>query len=57
MRLIGKDASRNGVHTLNVKVASDDIIVSLRGYMIVRDDATGNTTTYYTQIVSRSYNG
>ena len=51
------DTDPNGVMTLNVKVANDTIVVSFRGYMVVRNDSTGNESVWYTGVVSRSYNG
>ena len=56
-KYISNTTSQNGTVKLNVKVADDSTIVTLRGYMILRDSATGNEVTYYTEIRSRSYSG
>ena len=50
------DLASNGVLTGNIKVTSDDILVSLRAYLIVRNNATGNEETIYSNIASASYN-
>ena len=53
--------STSGVVKLNVKVSGatissgDNMNVSFRGYMILKDNATGNVVTYYTDIKSGSY--
>jgi hypothetical protein len=53
--------STSGVVKLNVKVSGDTISsgdnmnISFRGYMILKDNATGNVATYYTDIASGSY--
>ncbi len=53
--------STSGVVKLNVKVSGatissgDNMNVSFRGYMILKDNATGNVATYYTDIVSGNY--
>ena len=53
--------STSGVVKLNVKVSGetissgDNVNVSFRGYMILKDGATGNIATYYTDIVSGNY--
>jgi hypothetical protein len=45
----------NGVVSLNVKVDSDDVVVSFRGYMILKNSSTGEQTYYYTAIKEGSY--
>ncbi|MBO5986052.1 MAG: MucBP domain-containing protein, partial [Lachnospiraceae bacterium] len=53
--------STSGVVKLNVKVSGeaissgDNMNVSFRGYMILKDNATGNVVTYYTDIASGNY--
>lgn len=53
--------STSGVVKLNVKVSGeaissgDSMNVSFRGYMILKDNATGNVATYYTDIASGNY--
>ncbi|MBR3469724.1 MAG: MucBP domain-containing protein [Lachnospiraceae bacterium] len=53
--------STSGVVKLNVKVSGetissgDNVNVSFRGYMILKDGATGNLVTYYTDIASGNY--
>ncbi len=53
--------STSGVVKLNVKVSGvtissgDNVNISFRGYMILKDSATGNVATYYTDIVSGNY--
>ena len=49
-KFVSSDVSASGVLTLNVKVATDTVVVSLRGYMLVRNNSTGNTEYYYTDI-------
>ena len=56
-RYVSNDKARNGTVKLNVKVANDDVIVSLRGYMILQNVSTGNIDTYYTDIAENSFSG
>ena len=49
------DLSRNGVLNMNVTVSSDELVVCFRGYMILRNESTGNTETIYTTIWKGSY--
>lgn len=47
----------SGVYTLNVNVTGAlDTEVVARGYLIVRNDATGNEEIYYTDVVRHTYN-
>lgn len=64
-KYISSDRSKNGVVKLNIKVyqtvngqayPDDDMVVTFRGYMILKNDATGHIETYYTEIRSGSYN-
>ena len=55
-KYVSSDPSPSGVLTLNVSVDTDDVTVSLRGYMLVRNDSTGNSDYYYTEIREGSYN-
>ncbi len=50
------DLAPNDVLTVNAKVANDDVVVSLRAYLLVRNNATGNEQTIYSNIASGSYN-
>jgi hypothetical protein len=52
-----RNRAAKGTTTLNVLVASDDVRVYLRGYMVVRETASGVLTTYYTPIASGTYGG
>ncbi len=52
----GSTEYRNGVQRLSNRVSSDTIVIYHRGYMIVRDESTGEEAYYYTDIVSGSYN-
>ena len=54
-KYVSTDAVASGVVRLNVKVANDDVVVTLRGYMILREVATGNEVIYYSNIASGSY--
>ena len=54
-KYISNDTAMNGVVKLNVKVATDNVMVSLRGYMVLRDNNTGNEAIYYTDISTGSY--
>ena len=54
-RVQSRDLSLSGVFTMNVKVASDSLDVFFRGYMILRDDSTGNETTMYTAVQHGTY--
>lgn len=50
------DTARQGVYTLNVNVGtSTDTVVYARGYITVRNDATGNTETIYSEVESGSF--
>jgi hypothetical protein len=54
-KYVSNDTALSGVLKLNVKVAADDVLVSFRGYMILRDNSSGNLETYYTDVASGSY--
>ena len=56
-RYVSANRAAKGTTTLNVLVASDDVRVYLRGYMVVRETASGVLTTYYTPIASGTYGG
>jgi len=49
------DLSRNGVLNMNLSVSTDELVVFFRGYMILRNESTGNTETCYTEIWKGSY--
>ena len=49
------DYSRNGSYSMAINVSSDSTDVYFRGYMVVKNDATEEISTLYTQIVHRSY--
>ena len=53
--LLNGCSSKCGVVKLNVSVDNDDVLVSLRGYMILKEDETGNLVTYYTGMAEGSY--
>lgn len=58
---VSKNVSTNtavaGVYVLNVSIGTKvDTIVYARGYMILLDEATGDTIYVYSQIMSGSYN-
>lgn len=54
-RYISEKTANNGVVKLNIKVADENVVVSVRGYMIVEKD--GVRDIYYTDIVSGTYAG
>ena len=54
-RYVAGDPDNNGVFYLNVRVLSDKIPVSLRGYMVLKDKSTGSIDTYYTKIKTGTY--
>ena len=54
-RYQASDRGRNGVLNMNVSVDSDELVVSFRGYMTLRNESTGNIETYYTEIWKGSY--
>ncbi|MBP5166966.1 MAG: InlB B-repeat-containing protein, partial [Oscillospiraceae bacterium] len=49
------DKAANGVLTVNAKVDSDDLSISFRAYMVLRELATGNEFTVYSSAASGSY--
>lgn len=49
------DTAMNGVVGLGVKVASDNVVVSLRGYMVLKNDSTEEVVYYYTDIKEGSF--
>ena len=53
-RIIGNN-DRNGVVSLNVKVANANVQVSFRGYMLLKNENTGNTAYCYTNLLTTSY--
>ena len=55
-KFVSDKTGENGVVKLNVKVADDDVVVSMRGYMILKN-SKGETEIYYTDVVCASYNG
>ena len=55
-RFVSTNKKAKGTTTLNVKVDTDDVRVSLRGYMVVKETKTGEQETYYTTIVQATYN-
>lgn len=54
-KYISSKTAMSGVVKLNVRVNSDDEVVTMAGYMIL-EDAKGNTVVFYTNTVSGSYN-
>ncbi|MBQ7700253.1 MAG: leucine-rich repeat domain-containing protein [Clostridia bacterium] len=54
-RYISEKTANNGVVKLNIKVADENVAVSVRGYMIVEKD--GVRDIYYTDIVTGTYAG
>ena len=54
-QFVGSKTTLNGYLYLNVHVASDDVNVYLRGYMILKEKSTGNIRTVYSGIKSGSY--
>ena len=46
---------QNGVVIMNVKVDSEDVKVSFRGYMVLKNTETGETVYYYTSLVDAKY--
>ena len=60
-RYISNATMLSGVVKLNVKVSgtdyNEDTLVSFRGYMLLRNEATGAEDYYYTDVVKCSYNG
>ncbi len=52
---VSSDTAMNGVFKVNVKVSDDSAVIFFRGYLILRNDSTGNTETVYTGIASGSY--
>ena len=57
LRYVSNATAANGVVKLNVKVDDDNTVVSFRGYMLLRNEATQDMSYYYTDVVSASYNG
>lgn len=55
-RKIATKTETHGTYALNVKVENDDVVVSLRGFMRLTNNATGNEEVYYTECASASYN-
>ena len=55
-RYLGSSTSSQGVLYLNVKVSLKSTLISMRGYMLVREDATGCVGYYYSGIQSASLN-
>ncbi len=56
-RYVASDLSRNGVLRVSNKVSDDTTVIYYRAYMLLRNESTGNQEYYYTDIVSRCYNG
>ena len=54
-KYFGTSNASDGVLYLNVKVATDDVKVSLRGFMCLRDNSTGNTGYYYTNMAESTF--
>ena len=54
-RYVSTDTKKNGVVNLHVKVTDDDTVVWFRGYMVVRDESTGELETCWSNIRSRSF--
>lgn len=52
---VAKSKTQEGVVTLNVKVDNEDVKVSFRGYMVLKDNESGTTATYYTDLVEVRY--
>lgn len=52
----GGDLTPDSSFVMNIKVDSDNVVVTFRGYMIVKDNATGVENYYYSSIVAKSYN-
>ena len=55
IRFISTSRDKNGVVGLNARVDTDDQVVSMRGYMLLRDE-TGEEEYYYTKKLDGSYN-
>ena len=54
-KYISKYNTSNGVVILNVKADTENVKVSLRGYMILKDNTTRNIMTYYSDMASAMY--
>ena len=55
-KYVASTTGMNGVVRLYVKADSETQNVTFRGYMILRDNRTGNETVYYTNLATGSYN-
>uniref|UniRef100_UPI00405714F1 hypothetical protein n=1 Tax=Agathobacter sp. TaxID=2021311 RepID=UPI00405714F1 len=56
-KAVSSDLSKSGVLTVNVNMTSaEDTKVAARGYMIVKNNTTGNEEIYYTELIYQSYN-
>ena len=56
VRKVEKSGSQNGLMTTNINVGSSvNTVVNVRGYVTVRD-TDGNVMTYYSEILSGSFN-
>ena len=55
-KYVSDKTALNGVVTQNIKVSSDDLVVAIRGYMILKD-SNDVLQVYYTDIVTGSYTG
>ena len=54
-RYVSTDTKKNGVVNLHVKVTDDDTVVWFRGYMVVKNESTGELETCWSNIRSRSF--
>ena len=54
-KYVSNATMNRGVVKVNVKVDNDDVVVTLRGYMVLRYDKTGNEEIYYSGIVSGAF--
>ena len=55
-KYVGNTSYMNGYLYLCVGVSSDDIVVGLRGYMILKNNISGKSEIFYSDYKTGSYN-
>ena len=56
-KAVSSSTSNNGIYTMNINVTDKlDTTLAVRGYMIVKNKATGNTSVIYTDVNTTTFN-